>query len=398
MFCRKCGVHLKGNERFCPRCGAEIATGANVIWEQNAYGNTNAPVVKEADVSIKASKSDKKPNLKNRKKKRTAKIVIPVLLIVVLAMCFVGIFVGIYCLNILDENKKAEETDIAQSSSTVNIDGQSENTWSTSMTDSEDGQSENILLNPMRDSSGNVTYDCVWFGSYPQSDATGEKKDPIKWRVLSINENDAFLMADCNLDCQQYNTTYWSVTWKMSTIRSWLNGYNARYNENGIDYSSNNFIDKAFTSAEQDAIKKVTVVNHDNPDYGTDAGKNTEDKIYLLSIEEVINPEYGFSANFYDMSRKRKNTAYAATRGTGLGEDSNDMWWLRSPGCDTSNAATVDSYGYVSAYGNGVGYDNNAVCPALHLNLSSDVWSYAGTVCTDGTVDETPIAKTLASE
>ena len=73
MFCRKCGVHLKGNERFCPRCGAEVATGANDIWEQNAYGNTNAPVVEEADISIKTSKSDKKPNLKNRKKKKKSK-------------------------------------------------------------------------------------------------------------------------------------------------------------------------------------------------------------------------------------------------------------------------------------------------------------------------------------
>ena len=27
-----------------------------------------------------------------------------------------------------------------------------------------------------RDSNGNVTYDCVWFGRYPQSDATGKKK------------------------------------------------------------------------------------------------------------------------------------------------------------------------------------------------------------------------------
>ncbi len=386
MFCRKCGVHLKGNERFCPRCGAEVATGANDIWEQNAYGNTNAPIAKEADVSIKTSKSDKKPNLKNRKKKRTAKIVIPVLLIVVLAMCFGGI----YCLHILDENKKAEETDIAQSSSTVGSDEKSKNT----------------LSNPKWDSSGNVTYDCVWFGSYPQSDATGEKKDPIKWRVLSVDGNDAFLIADCNLDCESYNNLSEDITWKMSTIRSWLNGYNASNNADSIDYSSDNFIDKAFTSAEQDAINQVTVANNDNSDWGVEGGNNTQDKIFLLSIEEVTNRDYGFlsDGDGKDETRKRKNTAYIANGGkigsiTMVGEGSNDEWWLRSPGNRADEAAYVSYDGSIWANGRyNVGTYIYAVCPALHLNLSSDVWSYAGTVCTDGTVDETPIAKALASE
>ena len=32
------------------------------------------------------------------------------------------------------------------------------------------------LSNPKRDGKGNVIYDCVWFGRYSQSDATGEKK------------------------------------------------------------------------------------------------------------------------------------------------------------------------------------------------------------------------------
>ena len=81
-------------------------------------------------------------------------------------------------MHILDKNRNAEETNVVQSSSTVNIDGQSEDTWSTSTTDSEDGQSENTLSNPKWDSNGNVTYDCVWFGRYPQSDATGKKKRP----------------------------------------------------------------------------------------------------------------------------------------------------------------------------------------------------------------------------
>ena len=34
-------------------------------------------------------------------------------------------------------------------------------------------------------------WDCVYFGSYPQSDSTGVSTEPIKWRVLSVNDNDA---------------------------------------------------------------------------------------------------------------------------------------------------------------------------------------------------------------
>ena len=104
------------------------------------------------------------------------------------------------------------------------------------------------LNNPRTVSDGVTTWDCVWFGNYWQEDTNGDgeadkndAKQPIKWRVLSVNGDDAFLVADKNLDCQVYNDTYTSVTWETSTIRSWLNGYGAGANIAGKDYSSNNF-------------------------------------------------------------------------------------------------------------------------------------------------------------
>ncbi|MDE6626906.1 MAG: leucine-rich repeat domain-containing protein [Lachnospiraceae bacterium] len=244
------------------------------------------------------------------------------------------------------------------------------------------------LSNPRTDANGDVTYDCIYFGHYPQSDATGKTSDPIKWRVLSVDGNDAFLVADTNLDVQKYNDTNVSVTWETCTMRSWLNGYGSDSNVCGTDYSINNFIDRAFSTSEQNAIKTTTVVNADNPYCGTAGGNNTQDKIFLLSYDEVTNMDYGFSpyCNALDNGRKRTNTAYVAEGGTisssfMYSEGSTDLWWLRSSGGYTECAATVYRDGSVDRTGNCVVINGMAVCPALHLDISSsNLWSYAGTV------------------
>lgn len=79
------------------------------------------------------------------------------------------------------------------------------------------------LKNPQRGTDGVVTWDCVYFGKYIQSIVDGKKKEPIKWRVLSKNGNDLFLMADRSLDVWQYNCTNNAVTWETSGLRKWLN-------------------------------------------------------------------------------------------------------------------------------------------------------------------------------
>ena len=85
--------------------------------------------------------------------------------------------------------------------------------------------------------------------------------------MLSVDGDDAFLLADKNLDCQSYNATYAHVTWETCTMRNWLNGYRAEMNVEKKDYSDNNFLNNAFSETEQSAIKTTTVVNDDNPKY-----------------------------------------------------------------------------------------------------------------------------------
>ena len=214
------------------------------------------------------------------------------------------------------------------------------------------------LQNPTTDGNGVTTWDCIYFGNYYQSNSS--TKEPIKWRVLSVDGNDAFLLADQNLDAKPYNEEDTDVTWATCTLRTWLNG---------------TFLNTAFTSAEQTAIKNTTVVNEDNPYYGTEGGVNTIDKVYLLSIAEASNTAYGFNGEFRTESetREAKSTAYAKWQGP---------WWLRSPGGSSEGASAVN---FGTGYGHNAGYcvfvAYGLVRPVLHLNLSSStLWRYAGKV------------------
>ncbi len=245
------------------------------------------------------------------------------------------------------------------------------------------------LKNPFTDNRGVTTWNCVYFGNYYQCDSDGTIKDPIKWRVLYVDGDDAFLLADQILDSKSYNTSYTSVTWEKCTLRSWLNGYGAFSNEENKDYSNDNFIDTAFTSAEKSAILRTDVINEDNPHYGTEGGNNTTDQVYLLSCEEACDTSYGFNSDLHSIisndTRISTNTAYAAGKSGMNSVDQADCWWLRSPGscCDEALYVYSSGYGsynysYIRDRGGYIG-----VRPALHLNLSSNLWSYAGTVSSE---------------
>lgn len=221
--------------------------------------------------------------------------------------------------------------------------------------------------------------DNIYFGTYQQSSdgSGGYNTNPIKWRVLENANGQLFLLSDQNLDVFQYHTEYESVTWETSTMRSWLNGYSAEHNtggDSGTDYTSDNFIGTAFSEKEQGAIADTTVVNDNNPTYGTEGGNTTTDKIFLLSIAEAQNSSYFADDN----SRIATNTAYAKEQGahtyssTGAGD-----WWLRSPGYGDIDAALVDGDGCLYRLGFSVGNIDVCVRPAFNLNLNSVLFTSA---------------------
>lgn len=240
------------------------------------------------------------------------------------------------------------------------------------------------IRNPITGSDGVTIWDCIQFGSYWQNDTNADgkadrndDKEPIRWRVLSIKGNDAFLISDKNLDMKQYNDTYKEVTWKTCSLRTWLN---------------KDFLNDAFNSSERAAIQQTTVVNEDNTGYGTSGGNDTKDGIYLLSLSEVENAEYGFSSSPSGTdSRKALNTAFATAQGAYEASSGNGYWRLRSPGDTSSRAAYVSYDGSVSKNGNSVNDNTRGVRPVLHLDLSVAAgWTYVGTVNSKNLYQEAP--------
>ena len=266
------------------------------------------------------------------------------------------------------------------------------------------------------DSNGDIAISGVRYRRIKKSDATASyssdylyswdsadtyhyfRYDPIKWRVLSSEGTQAFLLSDKGLVDMRYHTTYDAITWENSTIRSWLNGYDSSYNINGKDYSENNFIDGAFTLSEKAAINLSNVNNTDSGEYSAAYGGNdTKDKIFFLSAYDLYDsarsPMYGFyqaSGDKYDEARRCLSTTYSKAMGSESSSSQNYLgccyWWLRSPGSNPNFPACVNPSGYVSY---GIGELDYTVRPALRLDLSQpNLYSYAGTVSTNGTINE----------
>lgn len=198
----------------------------------------------------------------------------------------------------------------------------------------------------------------IYFGNYWQSvrneDATDSNMEPVKRRVLA-NDGNLFVVSDQNLDCVAYNSSAETVTWEECSLRKWLNS---------------KFIDKAFTAQEQGAVLESLVVNEDGAK-GSEAGADTYDKIYLLSIYEVIDPDLGFPTDWKDEggTRVALNTEYTKSKDALTGTDMSGAWWLRTPG-DANNAANVFNSGKVFVRGGNVTNYIFAVRPAMNIDTS----------------------------
>ena len=188
--------------------------------------------------------------------------------------------------------------------------------------------------------------DIFEFGSYPfEADSSAK---PIKWIILKQDGNKVLLLSAYGLDAKPYNKKWESITWETCTLRKWLN---------------EDFYNAAFSDEEKKQIITTNVQNTDNPKYNTPGGNDTEEKVFLLSIDEA--EQY-----LTEFERRLPPTPYAVKSGASTW-NGNCWWWLRSPGDDPKDAALVGLDGRIHDDGSIVDGDIYAVCPALWINLES---------------------------
>ncbi|MBE5958860.1 MAG: hypothetical protein E7254_08395 [Lachnospiraceae bacterium] len=261
-----------------------------------------------------------------------------------------------------------------------------------------------------------LTWNCIWMGKYPQSevdDATkamldglkdsdkwngdndiniGSAKyrrvlieseeganyryfvyEPVKWRIISSNGNNALVVADKNIDTIGYLSAE-------DIVKPWKDN-SARYHLN------NKFYDLAFNDVEESAILTSHVVDENN------SGSNTFDKLYLLSNDEINSPmglyagfdNHELIPSFVGRSNKLEETDYSKINSTNLS-------LTRTPGNTFTNHYPAFSITTAGADNEkGVYY---YVKPVMTINLSEkDAYRYAGTVCNTGDDNEIPYGK-----
>ncbi len=214
--------------------------------------------------------------------------------------------------------------------------------------------------------------------------------DPIRWRVIALEDGAACLMADRLLDCQPWDAAGGPVNWSASTVRSWLNGYPAAENAAGVDYLGKGFADMAFTAAERTAILSARVENRPNARYGTDSGPDTEDAVFLLSNDEVFSSDAAARNGFYaasghdDPAKRFRATMYAKCRGTWWssvdGYLGNSFWFMRTSGYNRESVTYICDFGYIYQRGTILTCEDAGVLPALWIDLDQAQPAPAGTV------------------
>ena len=173
--------------------------------------------------------------------------------------------------------------------------------------------------------------------------------EPLTWEVLECDDNTALLVCVNIIDARPYSQN--NNNYSTSEIRGWLNL---------------EFYNTAFSSEDKVRIKTSVVDNSTastDCDYNNYVCENTEDKVFLLSYQEVVNANIFASAT----QRVKFVTEYAKWMGAHF-EMGKGWWWLRSP-----SANFIEYANLVSKNGdvlNDYVYDTKGgVVPAIRIAL-----------------------------
>lgn len=185
----------------------------------------------------------------------------------------------------------------------------------------------------------------ITFGTYEQDNNTQNGKEPVEWIILDKNSSSALLISKDILDYHLYYYGFDCVTWSKSDMQFWLN---------------HSFLNDAFSTDEQKAIQRTTL-HADKPQDTDEIGKDTNDMVFLLSVDEV--QKYFKS----ESSRIAKASAYAVSLGAFVSHDGYTNWGTRTP-LNCNFIAEILSNGKFSNNGSFF-LGNFEVRPALWISL-----------------------------
>lgn len=169
--------------------------------------------------------------------------------------------------------------------------------------------------------------DTVTFGRFEQDNNEDNGPEPIAWRVLDKEDGKVLIITDKALEMMPFFAIYW----KHSSIGGYINS---------------SFL-ADFTAEEKDMLVKTLITSDKHPDKPeTDQGSETENKLFLLSVDEA-------KKYFAD---DKDRICYASKfvieyEGLKAQSDSRCDWWLRTAYDNWSNGAliaNVDPNGYIN--------------------------------------------------
>lgn len=162
--------------------------------------------------------------------------------------------------------------------------------------------------------ASNMNFDTVTFGAYEQDGDLDNGKENIEWIVLDKKGNEYLLLSKYVLDYCQFQKNKVdgaSISWNNSEIRIWAN---------------NEFLNEAFSEDDKGHVIIKSIDNTINDYYNL---RPTEDKVFLLSIDEIIkyfgvkNENYDGDKinNYVKVNEKSRTfaTSFARNRGVIIG-------------------------------------------------------------------------------
>ena len=204
-----------------------------------------------------------------------------------------------------------------------------------------------------------VVGDIIRFGDYD-------------WRVLDMQDNKSLVISERILFHRAFHDSLpslFTLTWDMSDIRNYLNS--AFYGR--------------FNPVYQTRIVTTYVVNNENPWSGASGGSDTTDRIFLLSLNEVVH-YFGDSGQLNDRSfaayAHMISDQYNVVRKTSSEESYSFFlanWWLRTAGGGAwvvyvEHNGTIHVYGTPGWPGHGGAWhsaEGIGVRPAMWISLDT---------------------------